>query len=53
MIGVREGKLEVEEDERGGGWGRAEQKGRVKRDMNSQRATLMGRVGSALGDGDW
>jgi len=31
------------------GWGRAEQKGRVKRDMNSQRATL---VTSALGVGD-
>jgi hypothetical protein len=32
----RVGELSVEED----GWGRAEQKGKVKRDMNSQRATL-------------
>jgi hypothetical protein len=38
VIGGRErvGELSVEE----GGWGRAEQKGKVKRHMNSQRATL-------------
>jgi hypothetical protein len=38
--GERVGELSVGEDGRGEGWGRAEQKGRIKRDMNSQRATL-------------
>jgi hypothetical protein len=40
-------------DEDGGGeeCGRAEQKGRIKRDINSQRATLLGWL--ALGVGGW
>jgi len=50
--GERVGELSVEEDGGRGECGRAEQKGRVKRDMNSQRATLLGRVASALGVGD-
>jgi hypothetical protein len=43
VIGGREGvgELSVEEDRGGDGWGRAEQKGRIKWDMNSQRATLV------------
>lgn len=45
----RVGELSVEEDGGEDGWGRAEQKGKVKRDMNSQRATLVGRVVLALG----
>jgi hypothetical protein len=36
----RVGELSVEED---GGWGRAEQKGKVKRHMSSQRAMLVRR----------
>jgi hypothetical protein len=45
VIGVRGrvDELSVEEDGGGDGWGRAEQKGRIKQDMNSQRATLVGR----------
>jgi hypothetical protein len=50
--GERVGELSVEEDREGDEWGRVEQKGRVKRDMNSQRATLLGRVASALGVDD-
>lgn len=48
VIGGREGVggPAVEEDGVGDGWGRAEQKGRIKRDMNSWRATLSA---SALG----
>ena len=38
------GEPSIDEDEGGGERGRAEQKGKVKRDMNSQRATLWGRV---------
>lgn len=55
MIGGREevGELPVEGDGGWDGWGRAEQKGRMKRDMNSQRATLAERVVLALGVGDW
>jgi hypothetical protein len=49
----RVGELSVKEDGGGDEWERAEQKGRVKRDMNSQRATLVvGRVASGLGVGD-
>jgi hypothetical protein len=49
----RVGELSVEEGGGGDEWGRAEQKGKVKRDMNSQRATLVvGRGASALGVGD-
>ena len=42
VMGGRErvGELSVEED---GGWGRAEQKGKVKRHMSSQRAMLVRR----------
>jgi hypothetical protein len=49
VIGDRERVAELSVGEGGGGdeWGRAEQKGRIKRDMNSQSATL-----SALGVGD-
>lgn len=45
VIGGR-GEPAVEEDEVGDGWGKAEQKGRIKRDMNSWRAMLSA---SALG----
>ena len=37
----------------GGERGRAEQKGRVKRDINSQRATLLEWVESAWGGESW
>jgi hypothetical protein len=37
----RIGELSVEEGGGGYKWGRAEQKGKVKRDMNSQRAMLV------------
>lgn len=40
--GERVGEFSVEDDGGDDGCGRAEQKGRIKRDMNSQRATLVG-----------
>ena len=47
------GKPSIVEDEGGDGWRRAEQKGRVKQDMNSQRATLFEQVALALSIGGW